>query len=229
MNHKLYLLSCALLIAFGASAQKNKNDSPDKNIDRYLNNGKAKNCYNMILFRVVPAFSGYVGLSYERKLTRVFSLEGGLYTKIGSKGICEIDRIKDYEYDFSRYVQKFNGGIGLMIYPKINIGRRSLNDVISFGIRAVRQYSSLDLRYPDPTFNSTYKTQLQHSNYFFLVGNHRNIFSNFTLGMDVGAGIYIDKYRQIKTYNDITNQVTTEEKRYGNSTLYVDMSLGYLF
>lgn len=229
MNLKLYLLFCALWIATGASAQKNKSDAPDKNIERYLKNGKAKNCYNLIQFRVAPAVSGYMGLSYERKLTRIFSLEGGLYTKIGSRGVYEKERMPTYQNEVLKFVRKYNGGVGILLYPKLNIGRRSLNDVISVGFRVVKQFSSADLKYPDPAINTTYKSQLEHSNYFFMIGNHRNIFSNFTLGMDLGYGVYSDKYKQVKYYDDNFNQIRTGDKVYSSWALYLDMSLGYLF
>ncbi len=232
----LFLLT---LLDFGVMAQKTKakSDEPDnKNIEKYLNDGRKGNSSNLIRLRLAPSLSGYYGASYERKLTDRIGVEGGLYANIGSKGFFEKIRSVDFiEVGDKEEAFKVKSGVGFSLYPKFYYHRNKyLNNGYFLGLRYTMNNFSVESEYY--TSNVTSAKQIvkaTYNSFAFTNGTHTQIASNITLGTEWGFIIWFDKYKDVKysmtDYSTGLPIVKTETLKSGNAMFYADLSLGFLF
>lgn len=239
MNKKLLLLFVIALFSLELMGQKtkSKSDEPDnKNIEKYLDDGKKGNVCNLIRLRLSPSLSGYYGASYERKFGRRFGLEGGLYIKPGGKGLFEFERVTfnndigDYQMD-----NKISSGVGFTIYPKIYyVNNKYINNGFYLGLRTTMHNYSVESYYNDV---NTSKTKQNIKASFLGVGLfsgfHTQLGANVTFGTEWGLMFYNDKYKAVKgeDYDYNTSQVIVVSKDLNSSGLNLigDITLGFLF
>jgi hypothetical protein len=220
-----------------AQKTKAKSDEPDnKNIEKYLNDGRKGNSSNLIRIRLAPSLSGYYGASYERKLSNRIGVEGGLYANIGSKGFFEkLRSLDDIQIGDKEEVFKVKSGIGISVYPKVYYHRNKyLNNGYYLGLRYTMNTFSVESEYYT-SLTSTAKqiVNATYSSYALTTGTQTQIASNITLGTEWGFIVYFDKYKDVKSsYEDFnTGQpvVQSNTLRSGNAIFFADVSLGFLF
>jgi hypothetical protein len=220
-----------------AQKTKAKSDEPDnKNIEKYLNDGRKGNSSNLIRIRLAPSLSGYYGASYERKLSNRIGVEGGLYANIGSKGFFEkLRSLDDIQIGDKEEVFKVKSGIGISVYPKVYYHRNKyLNNGYYLGLRYTMNTFSVESEYYT-SLTSTAKqiVNATYSSYALTTGTQTQIASNITLGTEWGFIVYFDKYKDVKSsYEDFnTGQPVVESNtlRSGNAIFFADVSLGFLF
>jgi hypothetical protein len=220
-----------------AQKTKAKSDEPDnKNIEKYLNDGRKGNSSNLIRIRLAPSLSGYYGASYERKLSNRIGIEGGLYANVGSKGFFEkLRSLDDIQIGDKEEVFKVKSGIGISLYPKVYYHRNKyLNNGYFFGLRYTMNTFSVESEYYT-SITSTAKqiVNATYTSYALTTGTHTQIASNITLGTEWGFIVYFDKYKDVKSsYEDFnTGQPVVQSKtlRSGNAIFFADVSLGFLF
>lgn len=240
MNPKLLISLVVLLTAWNLGAQKtkSKNDEPTKNIDRFLDDGKAKNSNNLLRLRLSTSLSGYIGASYERKFSKRFGLEGGLYTKIGNKGYFENIRLIDMSIGISDDPLKIRGGAGVLLFPKYYYSGNYINNVYYIGLRTTFHTYNTESQFissvqPGVINTSIQKVRSTYSSYSLLYGMHTNIASNITLGTETGFIFYQDKFKDIK-YGEIDPvsgdlKITTRNKSSIGLLFFGDIVIGYLF
>jgi hypothetical protein len=231
----------AFVCACSLSAQKGKSkgDEPDnKNIEKYLNDGRIGNVKNLVRFRTNRAAGGYLGLSYERKFGRKFGLEGGLYYK-PFKGVeMEAFRFSENTYSFGNELQEINGGVGFLLYPKKYITGTSINNGYFFGLRtSFQSYKTTMLdNYFTPTYQKGVKSQSLSA--YIMAGSHQQFASRFTFGLEWGGGFHIDQYKDVEyKYDDGSGtgwgpgNIVTQKKdvKFTSWALAIDLSFGFLF
>jgi hypothetical protein len=84
MKHKLlltFLLVCSLGFAQTTKGKKGSDEPDNKNIEKYLNDGRVGHVNNLVRLRLTPTFISYMGLSYERRINPKFGVEVGAYVK----------------------------------------------------------------------------------------------------------------------------------------------------
>ena len=239
MSKNIFFLFMILFLHSGLMAQKTKakSDEPDnKNIEKYLNDGRKGNSSNLIRIRLAPSLSGYYGASYERKLSNRIGVEGGLYANIGSKGFFEkLRSLDDIQIGDKEEVFKVKSGIGISVYPKVYYHRNKyLNNGYYLGLRYTMNTFSVESEYYT-SLTSTAKqiVNATYSSYALTTGTQTQIASNITLGTEWGFIVYFDKYKDVKSsYEDFnTGQPVVESNtlRSGNAIFFADVSLGFLF
>lgn len=238
MRKNVLFLGMFFFLSFGVIAQKTKakSDEPEnKNIEKYLNDGRKGNSSNLVRLRLAPSLSGYYGASYERKLSNRIGVEGGLYGNFGSKGFFESLRSDFLEIGDKEEVFKVKSGIGFSLYPKVYYHRNKyLNNGYFLGLRYTMNKFSVESEYYTSPVNSTKQIVSANYNSFALVnGTHTQIASNITLGGEWGVIVYFDKYKDVKySRTDFSTGlpvVKTETLRSGSALIFADLSLGFLF
>lgn len=234
----LFLLT---LLDFSVMAQKTKakSDEPDnKNIEKYLNDGRKGNSSNLIRLRLAPSLSGYYGASYERKLSNRIGVEAGIYANMGSKGFFEkLRSFDDISVGDKEEVFKVKSGMGFSLYPKVYYNRNKyLNNGFYFGLRYTMNNFSAESEYYtsySPTISNKQIVKATYSSFGFTAGAHTQIASNITLGTEWGFIVYFDKYKDVKysmeDFNTGQPIVQTKTLKSGNTILFADLSLGFLF
>jgi hypothetical protein len=220
-----------------AQKTKAKSDEPDnKNIEKYLNDGRKGNSSNLIRIRLAPSLSGYYGASYERKLSNRIGVEGGLYANIGSKGFFEkLRSLDDIQIGDKEEVFKVKSGIGISVYPKVYYHRNKyLNNGYYLGLRYTMNTFSVESEYYSSITSTTKQiVNATYSSYALTTGTQTQIAYNITLGTEWGFIVYFDKYKDVKSsYEDFnTGQpvVQSNTLRSGNAIFFADVSLGFLF
>lgn len=220
----LLFSTCILTV----SAQKNKGDAPTKNISGFLDNGRAKNSLQMIKFRVAPALSGYFGLSYENRLTKKISLEAGLSARIlGKNAFFEQLRLNETYPVEIEDIMSCKGGMGFLLFPKLQFGRKYLNRTSYIGIRYTYNTTKVDHIYGE--FDTKEAVNMTAMHTYFMYGQHSNIFSHITLGTELGFGLSIDKYKNISTLDYIDYTYKKRDVQMSSLLVMFDVTLGYLF
>ncbi len=233
MNKKLLFLLMIGLFSVNVMGQKTKNkDEPDKNIDKYLDDGMKGNVSNLLRLRLAPTVGGYLGASLERKVSNRFGIEGGLYIKPGGKGLLE--QIRSLTFDaYLPDITKNNGGVGFSIFPKIYYTRNKyINNGYYIGLKLNHQIYKATLSTSLYSPMSSQKVSAIHSNLGYYIGMHKQISGNITLGTEIGLMVFRDKYKNVSnTFLDHLGNLTTnvqDEKFYG-AYYFGDVSVGFLF
>lgn len=239
MRKIILSLFMLILLDFSVMAQKTKakSDEPDnKNIEKYLNDGRKGNSSNLIRLRLAPSLSGYYGASYERKLSNRIGVEGGVYANIGSKGFFEkLRSFDDISVGDKEDVFKVKSGFGFSLYPKVYYHRNKyLNNGYFFGLRYTMNNFSAESEYYTSNITSTKQiVKATYSSFALTTGTHTQIASNITLGTEWGFIVYFDKYKDVKysmeDFNTGQPIVQTKTLRTGNAIFFADLSLGFLF
>ncbi len=237
---RFLVLVVLLIISVSVYAQKTKpkSDGADnKDLSKYLDDGRIGNVSNLVRFRVGRALTGYLGASYERKFSRKFGLEGGVYYK-PFKGIFFEDyRFSDYGYNDGKQLSGINGGIAFMIYPKMYITGKKINNGYFFGLRAMNANFKADLK--ETYFMLTNSVQkdvkVSSSSFAITAGSHQHVASRFVFGLEWGFVFIEDTYKKVnKMETDQATQVNYMAPSDRNIKAYsfdftFDMTLGVLF
>ncbi|MFM6984949.1 MAG: hypothetical protein ACKOXF_12500 [Chitinophagaceae bacterium] len=239
MRKNILFLFMFLSLSLSVIAQKTKakSDEPDnKNIEKYLNDGRKGNSSNLVRLRLAPSLSGYYGASYERKLSNRIGIEGGLYGNFGSKGFWEkLRSLDDIEIGDKEDVFKVKSGLGISLYPKVYYHRNKyLNNGYFLGLRYTMNNFSAESEYYSSAVTTTKQiVKATYTSYALLTGTHTQIASNITLGTEWGFIVYFDKYKDVKysmtDWNTGLPIVRTETLQTGNAIFFADLSLGFLF
>lgn len=239
MLKNVLFLCMFFFLSVGVMAQKTKakSDEPDnKNIEKYLNDGRKGNSSNLIRLRLAPSLSGYYGASYERKLSNRIGVEGGLYGNFGSKGFWEkLRSLDDIAIGDKEEAFKVKSGIGFSLYPKVYYHRNKyLNNGYFLGLRYTMNNFSVESEYySSPVTTTKQIVKATYSSYALTTGTHTQIASNITLGTEWGFIVYFDKYKDVKYSTEDFNTglpiVNTRTLRSGNAIFFADLSLGFLF
>jgi hypothetical protein len=231
------LLSLALILSVTsciyAQKTKPKSDEPDnKNIDRYLNDGRIGNVQNLIRFRLNPAFSGYFGLSYERKLSKVFGLEAGVYVKATHGILTESYRFdENYSNNGSVEIKSIENGTAFLLYPKFYFRSKSINNGYFVGFRG--NYKSYKTTMSSYAITPQTGVVSKATSIFAMIGSHQQFGPRFTWGFEWGAGFYTDTYKNVEftdyDYSTSTSIVSKRTVKASNLLIAADLSFGFLF
>lgn len=233
---KLWILLLLGVHATVFAQKKSGGEAPDDDIKKYLKDGRVGYVNNLIRIRFNPILQGYPGLSYETKLTKHFSLEGGLYVKAFGFGGWDNINMEYSDKSSDRFsLNQVNSGTYILISPKYCYSSyKGMNKVRYIGLR---------------TGFKTFKAVIEDSDYgietqnvsaseiplLFIMGSHRQFGSRFTLGMELGVGGRKYTYRNVKFGTpdpDINNNkpiVRTKDLSFIAPAMMFDVSFGVLF
>lgn len=242
MKYKLLLtimLVCNLVFAQNTKSKKGSDEPDNKNIEKYLKDGRVGHVNNLIRLRLTPTFISYMGLSYERRLNEKFGVEVGAYIKTSKSPIWEEYREVYFAFpNGDSKLQSTHNGFGFMVFPKYYKHGKHANNGRYLGIQYSNRKYLTDLTtsmYTSSSYYDAVQTDIK-SNYqsiFLVTGNTRQIGSRFTFGFEIGIGMNQDQFKAVKSYDYdyITQKITTVESNCKNSqlTAMFDLSFGVLF
>ncbi|MES2619163.1 MAG: hypothetical protein V4613_14900 [Bacteroidota bacterium] len=220
-----------------AQKPKPKSDGADnKDLSKYLDDGRIGNVSNLVRFRVGRAFSGYLGLSYERKFSRKFGLEGGAYYKVFKGNYVESESFPSIAYE--QKLGSINGGTNFLIYPKLYISGKKINTGYFYGLRVLNFNYKADVvnnfyTMPNPIIQKDVKATA--TTLAITCGSHQHIASRFIFGLEMGYGLGWGTYKDLKylqTDSSTGNQVLSskgEDTKFSIDVFTIDISLGMLF
>jgi hypothetical protein len=240
--HKRILLVLLLLATSGfAQKPRSKGEAPDnKDLGKYLNDGRVGNVSNLVRFRLGTAVAGYFGLSYERKFGRKFGMEVGASFKPLKGAFFENYRLADGNYSDiygggTLELSNVSGGVGFLAYPKLYVSGKKINNGYFFGLKTtMRNYTADGSR---GLYGNYVQKGIKASStaVFFTAGSHQHIGNRFVFGMEWGLGYIQDTFNDMDKENyDFTTSthsiVHTHDKLTVLSGAFsLDMVLGVLF
>lgn len=233
MTNKLLLTILLFVTGTAAFAQKSKSkgDEPDnKNMEKYLDDGRIGNVNNLIRFRAGMAIANHVGLTYERRFGKRFGLEGGAFARVGKGALWDEVRETIYVLDGSEY--SMSKGSAFMIFPKYYRIGKYMNYGAYWGLKYINKMYTTNYIHSYTNKKESAKTSSQF--YILSFGSHKQIGSRFTIGTEWGFGYVRDTYKNVPNYSYDTN--TSTYVNLGSKTIHsptvfynFDISLGFLF
>lgn len=239
--HRHFLAAVLLLCNIALFGQKapSKKDDVDRDINKYLDDGRVGNVSNLVRIRLGRLAGGLAGASYERKFGRKFGLEAGAYFKVSEGLFSQNYRFSEYgSYNYGdKELLKTYGGMALMLYPKLYLSGKKINNGYYFGFRAINQNYKSDLKEHTYVSNNPVQKNVKATTTSFALtaGSHQQFGSRFVFGVEWGFVYVQDVYKKVNVveYDDAT---TSNYSKPSNRNLPVstvdftfDMSFGVIF
>ena len=242
MKYKLlctFMFVCSLLVAQSSKSKKGSDEPDNKNIEKYLNDGRVGHVNNLIRLRCTPTFISYMGLSYERRLAEKFGVEAGYYVKTSKSPIWEEYREVYFAFPSGESkLQSTHNGSGFMIFPKYYKHGKYANNGRYVGIQYCNRSYKTDLvtsMYTSTGYFDGTQTDIKsnYQSWFLVTGNTKQVGPRFTFGFEIGIGMNQDKFKAINVYDyDYTTQkisTTQKDAKSSQITAMFDLSFGVLF
>lgn len=218
----ILLFNCKLLFC------QDKPKKADENIGKYLNDGKVGRALNQVRFRAEPFARGTLGITYERRISRLIGVEVGAFPRI-----TNLDFVEEVWSAGSFPDNFYRNYMGYMIYPKLYFEGKRQNSGFFLGIKMRRNTFEADIKYSkNPPVPTKTNVNIGH----LLIGGNQQIGSRFTFGMEFGASLTHTQYKNLRrpyVYDPVTrNYVMSNTGKDSNEFLLLlsmDMSLGILF
>ncbi|MDP2175926.1 MAG: hypothetical protein Q8K70_08460 [Bacteroidota bacterium] len=218
----LFILQLNLL-----NAQKTKTDKngPSSNIASFLDDGLGTKRYNLIRLRLSRLAVGFVGLTYERKISNKFGIEaGGFYQAFNGLNALDIT--------YMGYAHK--NQIQALLFPKFYRTGKAMNKGYYWGPSYRFMTASIDVNQPDYSSNNysdiNFKGNFTGHMLTLTRGSHKQISKNFTFGFEVGIGAYLLNYNLTKSDpKDPSYKPSKLNDGFIEFAVPIDINFGFLF
>lgn len=185
----------------------------DPNLKKYLDDGMRQDAFGNVQLAVTSFIPGWLDLSYEQKINRMFSVEGGVGLRL-FQGPDLIDMLNDggtfYVYDEVSMKSGFGYVAGARYYPF----RAGITQYGYYGVDVRGRntaYSFVD--------NSKEGYNINTMDILFSTGRKRIYENNISLGVVTGFGARIYKYKFTES--------SREDDTYGGFIYLIQLKLGY--
>lgn len=185
----------------------------DPNLKKYLDDGMRQDAFGNVQVAITSFIPGWLDVSYEQKINRIFSAEAGVGVRLFS-GPDLIDLLNDggtgYLYEEVSLKSGFGYTAGLRYYP-FRAG------ITQYG------YYGLDVRGRNTAYSFIDNTDegynINTMDFIFSTGRKRIYENNVSLGLVTGFGARIYKYKFTES--------SREDINYGGFIYLLQLKLGY--